>query len=313
MNTLIGKSKSVQKIRETVRNLAVNRTHVVIAGEQGTGKSIVARMIHEQSGAHAKPFVILDTSQIDEITLRSIVQAIVTRQEFLNPATSGHGNFDLPDGATIILDAIERSSLPAQGIVLDLIENIRAGGLGFRLIILVGGSPKELSRSGQVSPDLVRATKDWPIISIPPLRERSEDIPDLIEHFVHETARSMNMGEMIIDVNAVSVLVRKEWKGNVQELKSFVERAMLLSGDNETFFLPESLVDEQSELAQMLEKIEAGVDFAIDRSMELIEKRILERVLAKFEFNQSRAARFLKITEDTLRYRMKKLGIQNPQ
>ena len=127
---------------------------------------------------------------------------------------------------------------------------------------------------------------------------------EILERYEHTDS-----GEVIIDINAVSLLARKEWKGNVEELKSFIGQALMLSEDKETFTLPESLVDEQSELANMLQQINDGIGFALDRSMELIERRILERVLRKFDFNQSRAARFLKITEDTLRYRMKKLGI----
>ncbi|MEX2116918.1 MAG: sigma 54-interacting transcriptional regulator [Bacteroidota bacterium] len=313
MKILIGKSKSIQRVRENVRVVALSTSHVVITGEPGTGKSVVAQSIHEQSSDKDKPFAILDVAGIDEIKLRTTVQSILTRREFLNPSTSGHGNFHLPDGAALILDGLDRSSIPAQTILREFIDGIIETGQRMRLILLVNGGLKELVRSGQLLSDFLKITKKWAAIQTPPLRERVEDIPELIEHFVLETAKEMDLGEIAIDVNAISVLVRKEWKGNVQELKSFVERAMLLSNDKEVFMLPEGLIDEQSELTQMLERINTGVDFAIDKSMELIEKKILERVLTKFGFNQSRAARFLKITEDTLRYRMKKLGIQNTQ
>jgi len=313
MKSLIGKSKAIQRVCESVQFIGSATSNVIIIGEPGTGKSVAAQSIHEQSADKNMPFAILDTAGIDEIKLRTTVQSILTRREFLNPSTSGHGNFHLPDGATLILDSIDHSSLPAQTILQDFISGMIESRQRIRLILLLNGSLKELTRSGHLLIDFLKITKGWPVVHMPPLRERVEDIPELIEHFVLETAREMNLGEIVIDVNAISVLVRKEWKGNVQELKSFVERAMLLSSDKEVFVLPEGLIDEQSELAQMLERIDKGIDFAIDKSMELIEKKILERVLIKFEFNQSRAARFLKITEDTLRYRMKKLGIYNTQ
>jgi DNA-binding NtrC family response regulator len=107
----------------------------------------------------------------------------------------------------------------------------------------------------------------------------------------------------------MGVLVRQEWKENVQELKRLVERSIVLSRDKEVFKLPAGLVNEQAELTRILDRIEEGTDFALDNSMEIIEKGLLLRTLEKFEFNQSRAARFLKMTEDTLRYRMKRLGI----
>lgn len=313
MKTLIGGSRHIQSIRETVRRLASTSADLVITGEPGTGKSVVAELIHS-TGSHAQaPFVRLNVALIDEIRLRSMVQSILTSREFLNPSTSDHGNFHLPDGSTLILDEIESASLPAQTIMADFITSVRQKGSGLRFMLLLNEPVKILLNEKRLLPSIGKLIRSWETIAVPALRERVEDIPELIEHFVFETAREMGLGNMVIDVNAVGVLVRKEWRGNVRELKSFIERAMLLSENKDTFVLPDVLVDEQSELTQMLEHIEQGVEFAIDRSMELIEKRILERVLRKFEFNQSRAARFLKITEDTLRYRMKKLGIQNLQ
>ena len=113
----------------------------------------------------------------------------------------------------------------------------------------------------------------------------------------------------MIDSNAMGVLVRQEWKENVQELKRLVERSIVLSRDKNVFRLPAGLVNEEAELSRILSRIDEGADFALDNAMEIIEKGILLRTLGKFEFNQSRAARFLKMTEDTLRYRMKRLGI----
>jgi two-component system NtrC family response regulator len=313
VKTLIGGSKHIQQVRESIKRLAQSGSNVLITGEPGTGKSVVAELLHQSGKTSHQPFAKLNTATIDELRLRSIVQSILSKREFLNPITSDHGNFHLPDGAALILDDVDRASGPAQTILADFIEGMDESGSGIRLMLLLNDSPKTLQKEGKIIPALIKLIRPWDAIHMPPLRERVEDIPDLVEHFVFETAREMGLGEVVLDVNAVAVLVRKEWKENVRELKSFVERAMLLSENKETFVLPETLVDEQSELTQMLERIDQGVGFAIDRSMDLIEKRILERVLRKFSFNQSKAARFLKITEDTLRYRMKKLGIHNIQ
>lgn len=306
---LIGNSKPIQQVRKKVDLLAKGRKNVLITGEPGTGKSVVAECIHLQSPAKSKPFALLSIPATDELKLRAIVRALLSKRTFINPSTSGHGNFDLPDGATLILDEVDRASHPAQKIVIDLIEGVSKKRFDLRIIVILNGELKQLAQEGKLLKEFKGAVGKWQTIAMPPLRERVDDIPELLEHFVNQTAKEMDLGEVIIDVNALSVLVRKEWKGNIQELKTFVEQAMMLSDDKEMFLLPESLVDEQSELTRMLERIDAGIDFALDNSMELIEKRVLERVLKKFGYNQSKAARFLKITEDTLRYRMKKLGI----
>ena len=310
MEELIGQSRPIQQIRRKIKQLAKNRKNVLIIGERGVGKSVIAKSVHLRSLFSAKPFVHLATNTADELNLRLIVQKILTKREFVNPTTSLHGNFALPEGTTLILDNVENLSTAAQQIILDLLQGLERSPANIRIMLLLTLSPKALIKEGGLLGSFATVLKNWDSISVPPLRDRSEDIPELIEYFVRRAATELKMGEIVIDINAVSLLVRKEWKGNVQELKAFVEQALMLSEDRETFTLPLSLIDEQSELSAMLRRIDDGVGFALDRSMELIERRILERVLRKFGFNQSKAARFLKITEDTLRYRMKKLGIR---
>jgi DNA-binding NtrC family response regulator len=134
-----------------------------------------------------------------------------------------------------------------------------------------------------------------------------------VEHFVKELGKKHKLGDVVIDINAMSVLVRHEWKGNVRELKESIERSILESEDQTTFNLPKELVNEHAEVNRMLERIEQGISFSIDHSLDIIERRVLERVLGRFELNQSKAADFLRITEDTLRYRMKRLGIPTAQ
>ena len=310
MEELIGQSKPIQQARRKIQQLAKTGKNVIVTGEQGAGKSIVAKSIHQHSTQSANPFVYIDVTSIEELKLRSIIQTILTKREFANPKVSEHGNIQLPDGVSLIIDKVERTSAAAQNTIADFLVDLEKKSHGIRLMLLLTLDPSDLLKQGKLTGRFKDALRGWEKIAIPPLRERRDDIPDLVDYFVRNAADDLGLGEVIIDINAVSLLARKEWKGNVEELKSFIGQALMLSEDKETFTLPESLVDEQSELANMLQRIDDGIEFALDRSMELIERRILERVLKKFDFNQSRAARFLKITEDTLRYRMKKLGIQ---
>ena len=311
MEELIGKSKPIQQIRRKIQQLAKTDKDVLVIGERGVGKSVVAKNIHFFSPNATKPVIHLDLTTIEELKLRSIVDSILTKREFVNAEISGRRRIDLPEGTSLIIDRVEQTSVPAQKIVVNLLRELGQKTRGMRVMLLLSLESLESPRASKLIGGFKEDLKGWQKIIVPPLRNRREDIPDLIDYFVRRAAEDLGIGEVAIDINAVSLLARKEWKGNVQQLKNFVDQALMLSEDKETFTLPESLIDEQSELAEMLQRIDDGIEFAIDRSMELIERRILERVLNKFGFNQSRAARFLKITEDTLRYRMKKLGIHS--
>jgi two-component system, NtrC family, response regulator AtoC len=309
MKELIGQSNHLQTIRKKVKQLSRSMQPLIIIGEIGVGKSVIAENIHQASDSGQAPYVHLNLAVTDDLRLRTLVRSVIDNRVYINPSTPGHGTFELSRGSTIAIEALETSGLAARRTIAELVDNLTKKEPEIRLVLLLTQPIESFYRNGDTLTGFWKSLEGWESLVVLPLRERQEDIPELIEHFVRQTARELNLGEMIVDINAVSILVRREWKGNIQELKTFIEQAMMLSGNKDTFTLPESLMDEQSELTRILQRIDKGIDFALDRSIELIERRILERVLSKFEFNQSRAARFLKITEDTLRYRMKKLGI----
>jgi len=145
-------------------------------------------------------------------------------------------------------------------------------------------------------------------IPILPLRERVEDIPLLVKHFVSEISRELGIKDVAIDINAIDVLVRHLWRENVRELKAVIDKSVLFSNGGK-FSLPPELVDEKTEVVKMINNVVGGQEFILDRSLDLIEKGIIERALHRFTFNQSRTAGFLGMTEQTLRYKLKRLGI----
>jgi DNA-binding NtrC family response regulator len=306
---IIGSSQHTKRSREDVSRLSRTRDNVVIVGELGTGKGHLAEAIHAASRDAKKACVRLNVGATDPTHLRKLVELAMSKGEFHNPISPDHGNFKLVDGTTLVLEDIERAGLTAQKAVCDLIAFCRKKRPGLRLVLLTQVLLVQSVKSGVVLPEILDETKRWETVKVMPLRERREDIPDLVEYFVKQIAGELGMGEMVIDANAIGILVRQEWKENVLELKRMVERSLVLSRDKDVFRLPAGVVNEQAELSRILDRIEAGTDFALDNSLEIIEKGILLRTLEKFGFNQSRAARFLKITEDTLRYRMKRLGI----
>lgn len=306
---IIGSSQVIKDLREEIKSLSRIRKNAVFVGEVGVGKGLAAETIHLKSKDAKKPCVRLNVAAIDPSRLKKLVDMAIETGEFNNPIAPDHGNFKLVDGTTLIIEDLDRAGLTAQSSVCDLLSFCRKEKRDLRLIVLLLNSIAANVQSGSLLPRIAEETRRWETITIQPLRERREDIPELVEYFVSQVGKDLGIEGMIIDSNAVGVLVRQEWKENVQELKRLVERSIVLSRDKDVFRLPAGLVNEQAELSRILSRIDEGAEFALDNSMEIIEKGILIRTLEKFEFNQSRAARFLKMTEDTLRYRMKRLGI----
>lgn len=306
---IVGTSQQTKRNREEVNKLSRGRQNLVIVGEVGVGKGHLAEAIHLESKDAKKPCVRVNIATTDPTHLRKLVDLAIEKREFHNPISPDHGSFKLVEGTTLILEDFDRAGLVAQKTICDLLSFCRKEKWELRLIILAQAPVAHSVKTGSVLKCILDETKRWETIKISPLRERPEDIPDLVEYFVKQITSELGMDDMVIDANAIGVLVRQEWKENVQELKRMVERSIVLSMEKDVFRLPAGIVNEQAELSRILDRINEGTDFALDNAMEIIEKGILLRALEKFGFNQSRAARFLKITEDTLRYRMRRLGI----
>jgi DNA-binding NtrC family response regulator len=177
-----------------------------------------------------------------------------------------------------------------------------------RLILTMKADPTELLESRKLLDDLYGKIQDFEKVEIPPLRQRPEDIPLLVKHFANEISRELGIGDLVIDINAIDVLVRQSWEENIRELKAVVDKCVLFSSEGK-FMLPPELVDEKTEVVKMINNIMAGQEFVLDKSLDLIEKGIIERALDRFGFNQSMAAKFLGMTEQTFLYKLKRLGI----
>jgi DNA-binding NtrC family response regulator len=306
---IIGTSQQTKRSREEVKKLSRTRQNVVIVGEVGVGKGHLAEAIHLESKDARKPCVRLNVAATEPTHVRKLVDLAIEKGEFHNPISPEHGNFKLVDGTTVILEDVDRAGLAAQKAVCELFSFCRKNKWGLRFIILSQDPIAHSVKKGSVLECILDETKRWETVKVSALRDRPEDIPDLVEYFVKQVSGELGLDDMVIDANAIGVLVRQEWKENVQELKRMVERSIVLSRDKDVFRLPAGIVNEQAELSRILDRIDSGTDFALDNSLEIIEKGILLRTLEKFGFNQSKAARFLKVTEDTLRYRMRRLGI----
>jgi DNA-binding NtrC family response regulator len=177
-----------------------------------------------------------------------------------------------------------------------------------RLLVTLKADPSELVEKRKLLPELSAKIEEFERIEIPPLRQRAEDIPLLVKHFTAEICKELGVGDLVVDINAIDVLVRQPWRENIRELKAVVDKCVLFSNEGR-FMLPPELVDEKTEVVKMINNIMAGQEFVLDKSLDVIEKGIIERALDKFGFNQSKAAQFLGMTEQTFRYKLKRLGI----
>jgi DNA-binding NtrC family response regulator len=318
---IVGKSKSTEQLIRSIQKLAKMRRDVVIVGEAGVGKGAVAKNIYHLSKSESKngnaepPFMSINLSVVDDRELEAMLFGFDRGVEGL-PYTSKRGLFEQANGGTVLIEEIEEASFRNQMKMLTFINERKTRRIGgetkenvdIRLIITMKEDPAQLVEKRKLLEDLYARVLEFEKIEIPPLRERAEDIPLLVKHFTSEICRELGLGELIIDINAIDVLVRQPWKENIRELKAVVDKSVLFSNEGR-FSLPPELVDEKTEVVKMINNIMAGQEFVLDKSLDVIEKGIIERSLDRFGFNQSKAAQFLGMTEQTFRYKLKRLGI----
>ena len=317
---IIGKSRVVEQLLKQINRLSKSRRDVLIVGEAGVGKGAIAKNIYSmgRSPEENTPFMSINLSVLDDKELEAILFGFERGTESNTYNTTKRGLFEIANNGTVLVEEIEEASFRNQMKILAFMNERTARRMGggksdpvdIRLIVTVKESPKMLVEKRKLLEDLYNKMGDFETIEVAPLRERPEDIPLLVKHFAGELCREIGIGELVIDINAIDVLVRQSWRENIRELKAVVDKSVLFSNGGR-FMLPPELVDEKTEVVKMINNITAGQDFILDKSLDAIEKGIIERSLQKFGFNQSKAAGFLGMTEQTLRYKLKRLNISS--
>jgi len=314
---IIGKSRAVDQLLKQINRLAKIRNDVIIIGEAGVGKGAVAKNIYSagQSEEESSPFMSINLSVLDDKELEAVLFGFDRVSEGLHYTTK-RCLFEIANGGTVLIEEIEEASFRNQMKILHFMNertSRRIGGtklepVDIRLIVTLKEDPKSLVEKRKLLEDLYGKLNDFDRVEIPPLRDRPEDIPLLVKHFATGLCKEIGIGDLVIDINAIDVLVRQTWRENIRELKAVIDKSVLFSNGGR-FMLPPELVDEKTEVVKMINNIATGQDFVLDKSLDAIEKGIIERALQKFGFNQSRAAGFLGMTEQTLRYKLKRLNI----
>ena len=231
---IVGHSRAIQEVITRAERVAQSRSTVLITGETGTGKELVARAIHDRSAQREMPLIKVNCAAIPETLLESELFGHV-RGAFTGATTNKKGRFALADGGTIFLDEIGAMAAPLQAKLLRVLQEREFEPLGaertekvdVRVIAATNRDLRQLVAEGKFQEDLYYRLNVIPI-EIPPLRERREDVPGLVEHFLRKHAQRMGKRIERIEDAALAALKSHEWPGNVRELENTIERAVVL-------------------------------------------------------------------------------------
>lgn len=316
---IIGKNERMQQIFDLIAQVGPRRSTVLITGESGTGKELVAKAIHNCSERTDESFVAVNSGSIPFDLLESELFGHV-RGAFTGATSSKKGLFEVADGGTIFLDEIGTLPLETQAKLLRVIQERefrRVGGINnikvdVRIIAATNTRLKELVAAGSFREDLYYRLNVIRV-SLPPLRERKDDIPLLAEHFIRRFSGENRAEVCILKQSALRVLMEYDWPGNVRELENVIERAVVLVPDDgqisEDLFPKEVLESTSVNLG----KLNLGDNGASLKDLVLeFEKGLITTALRKSDWNQKKAARLLRVNPTTLNEKLKRLNIKMP-
>ncbi len=315
-NELIGTSKAIKNINKQIKNFSSSPEDILIIGEPGTGKSIVANYIHNLSVSGNKkiPIIDLKLTHIEETELYAVLFGYRENTPG-SPDTSQKDTASITEGGTVLMEEVGKTSFRYQKYIVNFLNELPGlrdpsndNPLKLRVILTINDNPATLVYKHELLEDLAKQIISFNKIHIPPLRERKEDIPYLVEHFVVDACNKLNISEPAIDINAISILVNQPWKNNIRELKAVIDRSVIFSS-NGMFTLPSELIDDKSKVTRLLETILTGEGQEINAPLDTIERGLINSTLKRFDFDLSRAAQFLGMNQDTLQNRADQLGL----
>jgi two-component system response regulator PilR (NtrC family) len=311
IENIIGQSPKMQEMFKLIPKIAQSNSNVLIIGESGSGKELVATALHNLSYRKDKNLITINCAAFSEGLLESELFGHM-KGAFTGAMYNKQGLFEIADGGSVFLDEIGEMPISLQAKLLRVIENgtfRRVGGttdikVDVRVISATNKDIKEEVTSGRFREDLYYRLNVVPI-NIPPLRERKEDIPLLVEHFLKKTSDNLKR----ITPKAMKLLMDYSWKGNVRELENIIERTALLTDEEEIqpAELPTEITGYQDDMKYISGLTEKGIN--IDKVIGDIEKRYLLQALEKAGGVKTEAAKLLNLSFRSFRHRLHKYNI----
>jgi len=306
---VVGKSKAMRSVLDIVQRVSPSESTVLITGESGTGKELIAREIHHHSLRNGLPFVVVDCGALVETLFESELFGHV-KGSFTGAHETKHGRFEVANGGTIFFDEISNIGLNIQAKLLRVIQEREITRIGSsrpikvdaRILAATNENLADAVRKGRFREDLFYRLSVVPI-HLPPLRERKEDIPPLVQHFLLKYNKKAKKNIAWISPRAVKALTEYDWPGNIRELENTVERAVVLS-QGKGIELEDLMYHGISAGASM-----PGLVGGKYKRLEEMEKEYIRAVLQASHGNRSRAAEVLGIDRKTLWAKVKKYEI----
>ena len=310
---IVGHSAALQQAVAVARKVARHPSTVLLTGESGTGKELVAALIHQAGPRAARPFVAVNCGAIPEQLLESELFGHA-RGAFTGAVEHRRGLFEEADGGTLFLDEIGELPVSLQVKLLRALqeEEVRPVGdntprrVDVRVITATARDLEAEVRAGRFRADLfyrVNVVR----IQLPPLRERREDIPELVRHFIGVYNRKLDLSIRGVSPSAMRFLMEYPWPGNVRELENVVERAMVLAdgAQVELEHLPDFARQPDNTTAD-----DEDLDLSVKRRTEALERSLIQRALRQTGGNRTRAARLLDLSHRALLYKIREYGLE---
>ncbi|MFL6448251.1 MAG: sigma-54-dependent transcriptional regulator [Bryobacteraceae bacterium] len=312
-DNVIGRSAAMREIFHTIERVAPTRATVLLAGESGVGKDMIARAIHQHSPRKTKPFVKINCTALPENLMESELFGY-EKGAFTGATVSKPGKFEQADGGTVFLDEIGDVPANIQVKLLRILQERQFERLGsnvtrnvdVRIVAATNVDLREALEQGRFREDLYYRLNVVPI-SVPPLRERKEDIPFLAVHFLQKHAKDLGSIATAISPAALDRLVQHSWPGNVRELENTIERSLVLASNE--VLQPADIRIEAPRHNHSLPSQHAPL-LPEGETLEHWEQMMIREALRRASGNKSQAARMLGLTRNAFRYRLSQMGLE---